>query len=104
MSRSVYQFNVADTNTAYNNMCYILSQKGFKNVLEKNENVWKWGTGLMTAVKYIKIEIPADHVILVSAWIRPLLWDEMPLDNSFVGVLPKEELKGVINVLQTYIR
>lgn len=104
MSRTMYQFNVYDTNQAYNNICYILSQKGFTNVQEKNENVWRWGTGLLTASKYIKVEIAADHVILVSAWIRPMLWSEMPLDNNFVGIIPKEELKSVITVLQNNIR
>ena len=104
MARTMFQFNVADVNEAYNNICYILSQTGFKNITERNENIWRWGTGLMTAAKYIKPEIAGEHLIIVSAWIRPMLCSEMPLDDNFVGLIPKQELNGVINVLRNNIR
>ena len=103
MSRTYIQFNVQDTQQAYGKMCYILSQNGFKNVVEKNENLWKWGMGLLTAPKYIRIDIPRDHVIMVSAWIKPFMMGEMEIDNSFVELIPKEEMKSVIRVLQQNI-
>ena len=104
MSRSFYQFNVYDTKQAVDRICYILVNHGFKNVVEKNESVWKWGMGLMTAPKYIRIDVPQEHVIIVSAWIKTFLMGEMEIDNSFVGLIPKEEMKSVITVLQQNIR
>ncbi len=104
MSRSFYQFNVNDTNQALNNITYILTHHGFKNKIENNENVWRWGTGFLTAPKYIRIDVPQDHVIVISAWIRPFLIGEVQIDDSFVGIIPKEEMKSVIRVLQQNIR
>ena len=81
-------------------MCYILSQNGFKNVVEKNENLWKWGMGLLTAPKYIRIDIPRDHVIMVSAWIKPFMMGEMDDMLDALNVYAKEEqLKSDITEL-----
>ncbi len=104
MGRTTFQLNCSNNQAAYNTICTILTSRGYQYIFENNEYVWKQGIGVLTAVKYIKIEFPADHVILVTGWIRPLLFPEMALDNGFIGLIPKREALSVIDQIKANIR
>lgn len=76
-------------------------KEGFHLVDYKGEQVWKKGTGILTAPSYIKM-IYKDGVLHLEAWIRFL--GERAIDEGFVGIIPKrmhqkrvEELVGVLS-------
>ncbi len=103
MSRTQIYFQSSNDQLNYKNICDILQYNNFRYVFEKNEYVWKWGTGFLTAIKYIKLEFPCPGQILIHAWIRPLLFPEMKLDNGFFGLIPKQELQSIITIISQYI-
>lgn len=81
----------------------LLSSKGFRNIILKTgENVWKNGTGMMTAMKFIKIEY-SQNIIILSAWIQAGLGSvggsEMDL-TGIVGALPKRQLMKVLEEIK----
>ncbi len=100
MARSFYKFEVSDSAKAYEEICGILTQRGFKKTSAKKEEIWKWGTGLTCAPKYISIEIPEEHAIVIKAWVRSLVTGEMEIDSGFTAIIPKEQLKYVIRTIQ----
>ena len=77
----------------------LLQSKGYKNITENNENVWKCGVGFWTAIKYIKIEFAENNTLLISGWIRPMAGSEQDL-NGIIGALPKKQVINVIRELQ----
>ena len=47
----------------------ILVNDGYKLINYNDEMVWKMGTGLMTAMHYIKFEF-SDNVLCISGWVQ----------------------------------
>ena len=50
----------------------ILANDGYKLINYNDEMVWKMGTGLMTAMHYIKFEF-SDNVLCISGWVHIIL-------------------------------
>lgn len=80
-----------------------LTGSGFKQTtIPTGELVWKKGTGMMTAMQFLKLDY-APNEITLSAWIQAgvgsLTGGEMPL-TGVVGALPKRQLLGVIERLK----
>lgn len=84
----------------------ILFQEGYKEINRNNEIVWKKGTGLLTAMQYIKIEYGSGYVD-VSGWVQAGVGSiggkEMDL-NGIIGALPKKSVMKVISKIQNFIR
>lgn len=80
----------------------ILSTHGFKPIDYNGESVWKKGSGVLTAMQYIKIEYSVGGAA-VSAWVQAGLGSiggsEMDL-NGFVAAMPKKMLMTVLEEIQ----
>lgn len=81
----------------------ILSQKGFKmTTLKTGEKVWKKGTGLMTAMQFVKVDFSQNEFIM-SAWVQAGIGSvggkEMDL-TGVVGALPKKQLMKVLEEIK----
>ncbi|MCI8282361.1 MAG: hypothetical protein HFI76_11845 [Lachnospiraceae bacterium] len=88
---------------AQNKVTNILSGKGFKTTtIKTGETVWKKGTGLMTAMQFIKVDY-SEKEILLSAWIQAGVGSmgggEMDL-SGIVGALPKKQLMKVLEEMK----
>ncbi len=81
----------------------ILSSNGFHTTtLKSGENVWKKGTGLMTAMEFIKVDFAAGSAQVygwVQAGVGSVGGREMDL-NGFVAIVPKKSVKKVMDQLQ----
>lgn len=88
------------------NIKTILSQEGYKEINRNNELVWKKGTGLLTAMQYIKVEYGNDCVN-ISGWIQSGIGNiggkEMDLNGVF-GAMPKKSVLKVISKIQNAVR
>ncbi len=103
MARSVYSFHYSSFEDAKRTIETILSSNGYLNIEENGENVWKNGTGMLTAMKYIKIEFSAGQTVNVYGWIRPMMGQEQNL-NGIVAVIPKKSVEKLINQIGASIR
>lgn len=101
MGRSVYDYTL---NQPQSLIQYIandyFAKEGFRLINYRGEQVWKKGTGMMTAPSYIKINYQ-NGVLHLEAWIRCL--GERALDKGFLAIIPKkahqkrvEELLGLL--------
>ena len=83
----------------------ILAQSGFNPKEYKGEAVWKKGTGMATAMQFVKIA-PFEDALGIQAWVQAGIGDvglkEQSLDG-FVGALPKKMLLKVIEQIQKAI-
>lgn len=84
---------------------YILQSNGFNQIDYNSEAVWKKGTGLMTAMQYVKLEFESDCLV-VSAWVQAGIGNvggsEMEL-SGFVAAVPKKSLMKVIEKIKKSI-
>lgn len=81
----------------------ILSQKGFKTTtLKTGENVWKKGTGLITAMQFVKVDFSQKEFVM-SAWVQAGVGSvgsrEMDLTGVFAA-LPKRQLMKVLEEIK----
>lgn len=81
----------------------VLSQKGFKiTTIKTGEKVWKKGTGLMTAMQFVKIDF-AQNEFIMSAWVQMGIGSvggkEMDL-TGVVGAIPKKHLMKVLEEIK----
>ncbi len=84
-----------------------LAKKGFALTdYVNNEQVYRLGSGVWTARKYLTYHFQENKLILES-WISMSsgkgTGDEMPLDNGFFAKVPKSQLKKIIDELATTI-
>lgn len=83
----------------------ILTQEGYKEKSQNNEIIWKKGTGLITAMQYIKTEYSSNYVN-VSGWVQTGVGNvggkEMALDG-IVAAMPKKSVMKVISRIQNSI-
>ncbi len=98
MARTNVIVKCEDVSKTIKKMEKYLSEKGYKLVIEKNEEVFKKGVGFWTAIKYIKLD-KTDDTINIYGWIRPVLCKEQDL-NGFVGCMPKKQVANVIEELK----
>lgn len=79
-----------------------LSRKGFKLIDYNGESVWKKGTGVLTAMQYVKIEYFQGGAT-ISAWVQAGLGSvggsEMDL-TGFIAGMPKKMLLTVLEEIQ----
>ena len=70
----------------------------FKNQEKNGEEYWKKGTGLMTAMQFIKLEF-SDGALTLSAWVQAGIGSfggsEMDL-SGVTAAIPKKSLMNVI--------
>ena len=78
----------------------ILSKNGFKQTtINSGENVWKKGTGFLTAMQFIKIDFSSNE-FTISAWVQAGLGsNEMDL-TGVVAAIPKKQLLNVIEQIK----
>ena len=70
MARTIINLPLRNSvDESYNTAVNILQANGFKEVSYNGETVWKKGTGLLTAMQYIKIEF-TDTTLVVSGWVQ----------------------------------
>ena len=100
MARSFYQ---VEYHTSYaelkDRLESVLTANGYHPyVYNKAENVWKKGTGALTAMMYIKIEYDVGKVTIQGwscAGLGSVELNELAL-SGFVGAIPKKMCRGVI--------
>ena len=89
-----------DIATAQRTIEQILMSNGYHiHHYNTGELVWKKGTGLMTAMHYIKVDYYATEIHLFG-WIQSGIGDmglgEMDL-TGFVGIIPKQAVSKVLD-------
>ncbi len=84
----------------------VLSANGYKEMDKNSEIVWKMGTGMMTAMHFIKIEY-TENTVEVSGWIQSGMGDiggkEMDL-KGFMGIIPKKQVLKTIDKIKTAVK
>lgn len=79
-----------------------LINEGFEPKIDKGENIWKKGVGLLTAPQYVKLTYH-NNVYIIEAWLKFALlpgvyFGEMGLDG-FVGCIPKSMLRSRVDYI-----
>ncbi|MBQ9413795.1 MAG: hypothetical protein IJU16_01570 [Clostridia bacterium] len=103
MARTMMAFRYTNPAGLMDRLAYVLQTRGYQYISENNENVWKNGMGMLTAMKYVKIEFAPNNTIVLSGWVRAVAGGEMDL-NGFVGAIPKKQVMNVLQELQAQIR
>ncbi len=104
MARSIYVVPYTCTpEEALRRTEVILNARGYHpHIQPSGEPVWKKGTGLMTAMHFIKVEY-APNAMQVSGWVQAGIGNaglnEMNLDGV-VACIPKKAVKKVIEEIQ----
>lgn len=81
---------------------HILTDEGFTEKNINGEICWKKGTGLATAMQYVKVEYSQNEAVLygwIQAGVGSLAGPEMDL-TGFVGVIPKKQLQKRLDKIQ----
>ncbi len=87
------------------NLSQILASNGYKLKKYNDEYVFKKGIGMLTAMKFIKIDY-YEHQIYISAFISVGIgsWTGAEKDlNGFVGAIPKKQLQSMLQRLQSAV-
>lgn len=91
-------------NEATNKLTLYLLEKGFKKILRNNEEVWKKGTGMLTAMQFLKFQFTDQKEVIISGWVQAGLgsigFNEMDLSGT-VAAIPKKSLLKTIDGLKT---
>lgn len=101
MARTVVNLPInQDANQLHEGIKQILTANGYKEVTyKKNEIVWKKGTGMLTAMRFIKLDYQGN-MLCVSGWIcsgiGSLTFGEHAL-KGFYGWAIKKLVKNDIN-------
>lgn len=103
MARTVINMNYnCNFDEASNRINSVLLQNGFKQQERNGESFWKKGTGLMTAMQFIKVDF-SESAVTISAWVQSgignLGGSEMDL-TGFVAAAPKKSLMKVIEKIK----
>ena len=83
----------------------ILIADDYREIDYNREIVWKKGTGLMTAMHYIKIEYSND-TLTVSGWVQIGLGSVGGKESSLEGFsakIPKKSVKNTIEKIRTVV-
>lgn len=107
MARTTVQIPFTeDFNEVEKKIASILTSAGYKQIDRNGEMVWKNGVGMLTAMKFVKVEYDANTAI-VSAWIQVGMGSvggkEQDL-NGAVGAIPKKQLSNLLKRLQEQIK
>ena len=101
MSRSMFDIHYkCGADAARKKTDSIFMSNGYKQkTLRSGEVVWKKGIGLLTAMKFAKVEYYEEKMIIygwVSMGIGSVHVGEMNLEGAF-GIIPKRSLKDVLD-------
>lgn len=107
MSRSIFHAaTLLDENEAYLIAESILNQEGYHQIEKNGEVVWKKGTGVLTAMHFIKLEFRQNELI-ITGWVQIGLgsagFDDMDL-TGILGSLPKKSTFKTIQKIREAIR
>ena len=94
-----------DPHAIDNAVAQLLRQEGYEltqyNETGLNETVWKKGTGMATAMKFIKL-FYQPNILVISGWtssgIGSITVNEMPL-KGIVGAVPKKSCMNTIKMV-----
>jgi len=83
-----------------------MTNEGFKSINYKGQQVWKKGSGIITAPQYLSITFTPNS-ILVEAFIKQALLPgvyvgEMGI-TGFYGAMPKQLLAGRVRSVENYL-
>ena len=105
MSRTIIRVPHNKTENEIKNLVEpFLMQNSFSRLLYNNiEEVWRKGTGMMTAMQYIKLKYE-ENTLILSAWIQDGVGNviggkERDL-SGITGVIPKKSLKKTIEQIR----
>ncbi len=105
MARSVFTLSYNDFATTNNNINNFLIQNGFKKMEKNNEEFWKKGTGMATAMQFIKIDY-SENELTIYAWVQAGVGSvggkEMEL-KGFVAAIPKKSLLKKIEKIKACV-
>lgn len=106
MSRSIFKINYNKPfNEVQNTISNVLIQNNFNKIFRNSEEIWKKGSGLLTAMQFIKVEFTENEVVL-SAWIETGIGSfsggEQDL-SGVVGAIPKKSLMKVVENIKLSI-
>lgn len=92
--------NNQNPNQLHERIKAILSSDGYKEkTYQKNEIVWKKGTGMLTAMHFIKLDYQ-PNMLVVSGWISSgiggLTFGEKDL-SGFFAAIPKKSVQNTID-------
>lgn len=98
MSRSVSVFTSPfEPNAVFNAFGQFMQSEGFKLVQKNGEQLWKKGTGMLTAPQYAKLSVTNDGNYVLEAWIKfailPGVYVGEMGTKGFLGAVPKQMLK-----------
>lgn|SRR5699024_6691074 len=83
----------------------VLADDGYREIDYNLERVWKMGTGLMTAMHYIKVEYEPDKV-RVSGWVQigvgSVGGKERDL-TGVVGAVPKKSVRKTMEKIRAVV-
>lgn len=83
----------------------VLTASGFRQVDYRGEPIWKKGTGMMTAMQYVRVHTRGNLVAL-SAWVMMGVgsadFHEMPLTGA-LGAIPKKSLQRVLDSVRSAV-
>ncbi len=102
MARSIYQVSYrCGFAELRRRLEEVLTRNGYHPYRYEGENIWKKGTGAMTAMMYIKVDYD-QTMVAFQGWVMPGLGSadiaEMGLDGT-LGVIPKKACRKVIEQL-----
>ncbi|MCD8116075.1 MAG: hypothetical protein LUE21_02985 [Oscillospiraceae bacterium] len=100
MVRTTLKQSYTDFNDLQIRIPKLLQKNGYKNVTEKNENVWKNGS-VMTALKYIKIEYSENNTVQISGWVN-VFCSEQDLTGA-LGIIYKQQVMKAIKEIQSIL-
>lgn len=107
MARTVVNIQLnTDSENADKIIRQILLADDYREIEYHGEVVWKKGTGLMTAMHYIKIEYTNDAVV-VSGWVQMGVGSIGGKEHAlkgFVAIVPKKSVKKTISKLQSALK
>ena len=82
-----------------------LEGRGFRRTDYRGEPIWKKGTGMMTAMQYVRVRV-SGNLLGVSAWVMVGVGSadfcEMPL-TGVVAVIPKKSLEDSLSAARAAI-
>lgn len=107
MSRTMMDISISGyTDDLDSRIRQVLIAEHYKEIDYYREVVWKKGTGMMTAMHYIKVEYPDYQTVRLSGWVQIGIGSvggkERDL-SGITGIIPKKSVQNTMNAVQSAI-